>query len=66
MMWLLVNSAWILHVSCNKRRVAPIAALLSSVLHHSVFGDLCMHKSDDGAGPLKLVCVTVPLSLGSI
>ncbi|GJQ94846.1 tubby-like F-box protein 8 [Tanacetum coccineum] len=33
MMWHLVRSSWLLHVSCNKRRVAPIAALLSSVLH---------------------------------
>ncbi|KAL1567204.1 tRNA (guanosine(18)-2'-O)-methyltransferase [Salvia divinorum] len=50
MMWLLVNSSWIL---CNKRRVAPIAALLSSVLHQSMFGDQLMHKSDDGPGPMK-------------
>ncbi|KAL1536462.1 tRNA (guanosine(18)-2'-O)-methyltransferase [Salvia divinorum] len=53
MMWLLVNSSWILHISCNKRRVAPIAALLSSVLHQSTFGDQLMHKSDDGPGPMK-------------
>ncbi|KAH6767928.1 tRNA/rRNA methyltransferase family protein [Perilla frutescens var. frutescens] len=53
MMWLLVHSSWILHMSCNKRRVAPIAALLSSVLHHSMFGDSRMHKSDNGPGPMK-------------
>ncbi|KAK4423009.1 putative methyltransferase TARBP1 [Sesamum alatum] len=53
MMWLLVHSSWILHVSCNKRRVAPIAALLSSVLHYSVFGDERMHEFDNGPGPLK-------------
>ncbi|KAL2233036.1 UNVERIFIED_CONTAM: hypothetical protein Sindi_1483600, partial [Sesamum indicum] len=53
MMWLLVHSSWILHVSCNKRRVAPIAALLSSVLHYSVFGDGHMHEFDNGPGPLK-------------
>lgn len=56
MMWLLVYSSWILHVSCNKRRVAPIAALLSSVLHYSVFGDERMHEFDNAAGPLKWVC----------
>lgn len=53
MMWDLVNPCWILHVSCNKRRVAPIAALLSSVLHHSVFSDDHMHGFDDTPGPLK-------------
>ncbi|XP_077235143.1 tRNA/rRNA methyltransferase (SpoU) family protein [Tasmannia lanceolata] len=54
MMWQLVHSSWILHVSCNKRRVAPIAALLSSVLHPSVFNDLRMHEtSDSEPGPLK-------------
>ncbi|XP_073122421.1 uncharacterized protein [Henckelia pumila] len=53
MMWLLVRSSWILHVSCNKRRVAPIAALLSSVLHYSVFGDEGMHEFDCSPGPLK-------------
>ncbi|KAL1536435.1 tRNA (guanosine(18)-2'-O)-methyltransferase [Salvia divinorum] len=53
MTWLLVNSSWILHISCKKRRVAPIAALLSSVLHQSTFGDQLMHKSDDGPGPMK-------------
>lgn len=53
MMWQLVRSAWILHVSCNKRRIAPIAALLSSVLHSSVFGDEGMHVTDNAPGPLK-------------
>ncbi|WOG87063.1 hypothetical protein DCAR_0206283 [Daucus carota subsp. sativus] len=53
MMWNLVRSSWILHRSCNKRRVAPIAALLSSVLHHSVFNDKSMHEVDNAAGPLK-------------
>lgn len=53
MMWDLVNPCWILHVSCNKRRVAPIAALLSSVLHYSVFGDERMHELDNAPGPLK-------------
>ncbi|XP_057773845.1 uncharacterized protein LOC130993110 isoform X2 [Salvia miltiorrhiza] len=53
MMWLLVHSSWILHISCNKRRVAPIAALLSSILHQSAFGDQFMHISDDGPGPMK-------------
>ncbi|XP_027183076.1 uncharacterized protein LOC113781357 [Coffea eugenioides] len=53
MMWDLVKSSWILHVSCNKRRVAPIAALLSSVLHYSVFGDECMHEIDGAPGPFK-------------
>lgn len=53
MMWHLVRSSWILHVSCNKRRVAPIAALLSAVLHSSVFNDEGMHVTDNGPGPLK-------------
>ncbi|KAK9275857.1 hypothetical protein L1049_023130 [Liquidambar formosana] len=53
MMWHLVHSSWILHVSCNKRRVAAIAALLSSVLHSSVFSDEGMHVIDNEPGPLK-------------
>ncbi|KAK3029857.1 hypothetical protein RJ639_038291 [Escallonia herrerae] len=53
MMWQLVHSSWILHSSFNKRRVAPIAALLSSVLHSSVFCMEGMHEIDDGPGPLK-------------
>ncbi|GAV91984.1 hypothetical protein CFOL_v3_35368, partial [Cephalotus follicularis] len=53
MMWCLVRSSWILHVSCNKRRIAPIAALLSSILHFSVFGEEGMHVIDNEAGPLK-------------
>ncbi|KAJ7952593.1 tRNA/rRNA methyltransferase (SpoU) family protein [Quillaja saponaria] len=53
MMWQLVRTSWILHVNCNKRRVAPIAALLSSVLHASVFNDESMHETDNGPGPLK-------------
>lgn len=56
-MWHLVHSSWILHVSCNKRRIAPIAALLSSVLHSSLFGDEGMHVMGDTPGPLKWVCV---------
>ncbi|KAJ6961038.1 hypothetical protein NC652_000044 [Populus alba x Populus x berolinensis] len=53
MMWRLVNSSWILHVNCNKRRVASIAALLSSVLHRSVFTDEGMHLINNRPGPLK-------------
>ncbi|KAI3453453.1 hypothetical protein Pfo_010116 [Paulownia fortunei] len=53
MMWRLVHSSWILHISCNKRRVAPIAAFLSSVLHYSVFGDGRMHEFNNVPGPLK-------------
>ncbi|GAB4834643.1 hypothetical protein Ancab_032906 [Ancistrocladus abbreviatus] len=53
MMSRLVHSSWILHISCNKRRVAPIAALLSSVLHSSVFRDKDMHLAHNGPGPLK-------------
>jgi hypothetical protein len=56
MMWHLVRSSWILHVSCNKRRVAPIAALLSSVLHSSVFSEENMHVAENAPGPLKWVC----------
>ncbi|KAK7346778.1 hypothetical protein VNO80_21301 [Phaseolus coccineus] len=53
MMWNLVRSSWILHISCNKRRVASIAALLSSVLHPLVFNDESMHQTDNAPGPLK-------------
>ncbi|XP_031391362.1 uncharacterized protein LOC116203654 isoform X2 [Punica granatum] len=53
MMWQLVRSSWILHASCNKRRVAAISALLSSVLHPSVFSDESMHISESAFGPLK-------------
>ncbi|KAK3023238.1 hypothetical protein RJ639_043350, partial [Escallonia herrerae] len=53
MMWQLVHSSWILHSSFNKRRVAPIAALLSSILHSSVFCMEGMHEIDNGPGPLK-------------
>ncbi|KAJ3681791.1 hypothetical protein LUZ60_014364 [Juncus effusus] len=50
----LVKSSWILHQSCNKRRVAPIAALLSAVLHPNIFSNLEMHESSgDKQGPLK-------------
>lgn len=64
MMWHLVRSSWILHVSCNKRRVAPIAALLSSILHSSVFGDENMHGTNKVPGPLKWVCgLSLSLSL---
>lgn len=63
MLWHLVCSSWILHVSCNKRKVAPIAALLSSVLHSSLFSDESMHMIDGAPGPLKWVCT---LSLSSI
>ncbi|RID78033.1 hypothetical protein BRARA_A00891 [Brassica rapa] len=52
-MWQLVKSCWILHISCKKRRVAPIAALLSSVLHSSLFSNKNMHVAEDGDGPLK-------------
>uniref|UniRef100_A0A803PMX3 tRNA (guanosine(18)-2'-O)-methyltransferase TARBP1 n=1 Tax=Cannabis sativa TaxID=3483 RepID=A0A803PMX3_CANSA len=53
MIWNLVRSSWILHVSCNKRKVAPIAALLSSVLHAALFTDESMHMSENASGPLK-------------
>ncbi|KAF8027335.1 hypothetical protein BT93_E0286 [Corymbia citriodora subsp. variegata] len=53
MMWQLVRSSWVLHVSCNKRRVAAISALLSSVLHPSLFKDERMHVTESGCGPLK-------------
>jgi len=55
MMWKLVRSSWILHVSCKKRRIAPIAALMSSVMHYSVFGDEKMHEYENAPGPLKWV-----------
>ncbi|GMN30914.1 hypothetical protein TIFTF001_003022 [Ficus carica] len=53
MIWNLVRSSWILHASCNKRKVAPIAALLSSVLHPSLFADESMHTTEKAPGPLK-------------
>lgn len=60
MMRQLVKSSWLLHLSCNKRRVAPIAALLSAVLHPAVFSDLNMHETDGKEkGPLKWVSLLV-------
>ncbi|MCH80628.1 tRNA/rRNA methyltransferase SpoU family protein [Trifolium medium] len=53
LMWNLVRSSWILHTNCNKRRVASIAALLSSVLHPLLFNDESMHQKDNAPGPLK-------------
>lgn len=67
--WRLVRSSWILHASCNKRRVAHIAALLSSVLHPSLFSDEDMHDIDNEPGPLKwvrglsLLCVHVCMNM---
>uniref|UniRef100_A0A7N0VHV0 tRNA (guanosine(18)-2'-O)-methyltransferase TARBP1 n=1 Tax=Kalanchoe fedtschenkoi TaxID=63787 RepID=A0A7N0VHV0_KALFE len=55
MVWQLVRSSWILHVSCKKRRVAPIAALLSSVLHTNLFKDIDMHVMGGEEGPLKWI-----------
>ncbi|CAL4928552.1 unnamed protein product [Urochloa decumbens] len=50
----LAKSSWILHLSCNKRRVAPIAALLSAILHPAMFCNLEMHQTNEkGPGPLK-------------
>ncbi|XP_078440236.1 tRNA/rRNA methyltransferase (SpoU) family protein [Wolffia australiana] len=50
----LLESAWILYLSCNKRRIAPIAALLSSLLHPLLFSDLAMHEMSCGnPGPVK-------------
>ncbi|PUZ43320.1 hypothetical protein GQ55_9G652300 [Panicum hallii var. hallii] len=50
----LAKSSWILHLSCNKRRVAPIAALLSAILHPAMFCNLEMHQANEkGPGPLK-------------
>lgn len=59
MIWQLVRSSWILHTSCNKRRVAPIAALLSAVLHASLYREEEMHVAADGPGPLKWFCEKV-------
>ncbi|XP_051205949.1 uncharacterized protein [Lolium perenne] len=54
MMMQLVKSSWILHLSCNKRRIAPIAALLSAILHPSIFPNLELHEANEkGPGPLK-------------
>uniref|UniRef100_A0A0E0K7H1 tRNA (guanosine(18)-2'-O)-methyltransferase TARBP1 n=1 Tax=Oryza punctata TaxID=4537 RepID=A0A0E0K7H1_ORYPU len=54
MMMQFVKSSWILHLSCNKRRVAPIAALLSAILHPAIFPNLEMHQENEkGPGPLK-------------
>jgi hypothetical protein len=56
MMMQLVKSSWILHLSCNKRRIAPIAALLSAILHPSIFLNLELHQENEkGPGPLKWV-----------
>ncbi|KAK9132748.1 hypothetical protein Scep_012276 [Stephania cephalantha] len=54
MMNKLVHSSWILYVNCTKRRISSLAALLSSVVHCSMFGDERMHQSvNDVEGPLK-------------
>ncbi|KAF0930705.1 hypothetical protein E2562_034643 [Oryza meyeriana var. granulata] len=54
MMMQFVKSSWVLHLSCNKRRVAPIAALLSAILHPAIFPNLEMHQENEkGPGPLK-------------
>ncbi|CAN6302668.1 unnamed protein product, partial [Urochloa humidicola] len=50
----LAKSSWILHLSCNKRRVGSIAALLSAILHPAMFCNLEMHHTNEkGPGPLK-------------
>ncbi|KAK3428925.1 hypothetical protein EUGRSUZ_E00353 [Eucalyptus grandis] len=61
MMWQLVRSSWVLHVNCNKRRVAAISALLSSVLHPSLFKDERMHVTKSGCGPLKWAFINTEL-----
>lgn len=53
-MWSLVQSTWTACSDCNKRRVAPIAALLSAIFHPSIFGDIYMHDvGNNTQGPLK-------------
>lgn len=53
-MWSLVQSAWTACSDCNKRRVAPIAALLSAIFHPSIFSDIYMHDGGSNRpGPLK-------------
>ncbi|KAH8973917.1 hypothetical protein BDL97_01G073400 [Sphagnum fallax] len=56
-MWELVSSAWAAMANSNKRKVAPIAAFLSSILHPSIFLDVEMHEVNGNDGPLKwLLC----------
>jgi hypothetical protein len=54
-MWELVSSAQAAMANSNKRKVAPIAAFLSSILHPSIFLDVEMHEVQND-GPLKWVC----------
>ncbi|RYR20273.1 hypothetical protein Ahy_B03g065378 [Arachis hypogaea] len=53
LIWNLFRSSWILHISCNKRRLSSIDALLSSVLHPVFFNDEIMHQIGNAPGPLK-------------
>ncbi|XLU24348.1 hypothetical protein S245_060414, partial [Arachis hypogaea] len=65
--WNLVRSTWILHISCNKRRISSTAALLSSVLHPVFFNDEIMHQIGNAPGPLKWLKELKLLSLyGSV
>ncbi|XP_057858897.1 uncharacterized protein LOC131067769 isoform X3 [Cryptomeria japonica] len=53
-MWSLGHSAWSAISDFNKRRVAPIAAVLSAIFHPSVFNDFTMHEAGSNKeGPLK-------------
>jgi len=53
-MWELVSSAWAVMGSSNKRKVVPIAAFLSSVLHPSIFLDVEMHEVHGNDGPFEM------------
>jgi hypothetical protein len=55
-MWELVSSAWAAMANSNKRKLVPIAAFLSSILHPSIFLDVEMHEVNGNDGPLKWVC----------
>lgn len=54
----IVTAGWSAMVDANKRRVAPIAAFLSTVMHPVMFGDPEMHTNsqevgEEEEGPLK-------------
>lgn len=66
-----VKSGWSAMVDNNKRKVAPIAAFLSTMVHPSVFPISQMHQKDDGSqGPLKwvkpLIVIPFKLKLGRL
>jgi hypothetical protein len=53
-MWELVSSAWAAMANSDTRKVMPIVAFLSSVLHPSIFLDVEMHEVHGNDGPFEM------------